>query len=247
MSYKPNYYKNRVCINVLAGSVENAKECYDATEGHAVIGVLSKSYESDELAIEDMARYQAVINNALSIGLGGGDPKQTYMVTRLAKALKAQHINQVFTGVGSSRVALENDVSVVNGLVSPSGKVGYVNIATGPLSSQSEAAIVSIDTAIMMLKDMGGSSVKYYPMNGLTTLDEYKAVCEACAKHDFGLEPTGGLDLDNYETILQTAVDAGVQMIIPHIYTSVIDKDTGLTRPEDVKTLYAITQKVLGE
>ncbi len=247
MTYKPNYYKNRVCINVLAGSVDNAKECYDAAQGHAVIGVLSKSYETDALAIEDMKRYQAVIDNALSIGLGGGDPKQTYMVTRLAQALKPQHINQVFTGVGSSRVALDNDVSVVNGLISPSGKVGYVNIATGPLSSQEEPAIVSIDTAISMLQDMGGSSVKYYPMNGLSCLDEYKAVCLACAKHGFGLEPTGGLDLENYETILQIAVDAGVEMIIPHVYTSVIDSATGLTRPEDVETLFALTQKVLGE
>lgn len=247
MSLKPNYYKNRVCINVLAGSVENAKECYDITEGHAVIGVLSKSYETDALAIADMTRYQEAIDNALSIGLGGGDPKQTYMVTRLAKALKPQHINQVFTGVGGSRVALDNDLSVVNGLISPTGKVGYVNVATGPLSSQSEAGIVSIDTAIAMLKDMGGSSVKFYPMNGLATLDEYKAVCQACAKQGFGMEPTGGLDLNNYETILQVAVDAGVEMIIPHIYTSVIDKKTGLTRPEDVKTLYDITKKVLGE
>ncbi|HBX06307.1 MAG TPA: 2-dehydro-3-deoxyphosphooctonate aldolase, partial [Leclercia adecarboxylata] len=45
-------------------------------------------------------------------------------------------------------------------------------------------------------------------------------VAEACARHDFWLEPTGGIDLENYEEILQIALDAGVSKIIPHIYSS---------------------------
>ena len=44
---------------------------------------------------------------------------------------------------------------MINGLVSPTGKVGYVNIATGPLSSGAPAAEVPIETAIKLLKDMG--------------------------------------------------------------------------------------------
>ncbi|MEA7586097.1 KDGP aldolase, partial [Salmonella enterica subsp. enterica serovar Anatum] len=36
--------------------------------------------------------------------------------------------------------------------------------------------IVLIETAIALLKDMGGSSIKYFPMGGLTCRDEYKAV-----------------------------------------------------------------------
>ena len=77
MSVIQNYYKNRVCLNVLAHSVENAKACYEAAEGHVVLGVLSKNYASDEAAIEDMKRYQDATNNALSVGLGAGDPIQT--------------------------------------------------------------------------------------------------------------------------------------------------------------------------
>jgi hypothetical protein len=34
-------------------------------------------------------------------------------------------------------------------------------------------------------------------------------VAEACARHDFWLEPTGGIDLENYGEILQIALDAG--------------------------------------
>ena len=54
MSLTPNYYQDRVCLNVLANSVENARDCYEAAEGHVVLGVLSKNYNSDEAAIEAM-------------------------------------------------------------------------------------------------------------------------------------------------------------------------------------------------
>lgn len=246
MSLQPNYYQERICLNVLANSVENAKACYEAAEGHVVLGVLSKNYPTDEAAIEDMQKYQAATNNALSVGLGAGDPNQSQMVSRLSAVLQPQHVNQVFTGVGVSRALLGQSDTVVNGLVSPTGKVGYVNIATGPLSSEAPEAVVPIETAIKMLQDMGGSSVKYFPMKGLAHKEEYKAVAEACARYDFYLEPTGGIDLNNFEEIVQIAVDAGVKKIIPHVYSSIIDKATGDTKPEDVLQLLDMVKKVLG-
>lgn len=246
MSLQPNYYQERICLNVLANSVENAKACYEAAEGHVVLGVLSKNYPTDEAAIEDMKKYQAATNNALSVGLGAGDPNQSQMVSRLSAVLQPQHVNQVFTGVGVSRALLGQSDTVVNGLVSPTGKVGYVNIATGPLSSEAPEAVVPIETAIKMLQDMGGSSVKYFPMKGLAHKEEYKAVAEACARYDFYLEPTGGIDLNNFEEIVQIAVDAGVKKIIPHVYSSIIDKATGDTKPEDVLQLLGMVKKVLG-
>ncbi len=153
----PNYLKDQICLNVLANSLQNAKECYEAAEGHILLGVLSKNYPNDEAAIKEMKKYQEATNNALSIGLGAGDPNQSQMVTRLAKVLQPQHVNQVFTGVGASRAVLGQSETVVNGLVSPTGKEGYVNIATGPLSSQGPAAVVPIETAIRLLQDMGGT------------------------------------------------------------------------------------------
>lgn len=39
-----NFYRGRVAINVLACDLENAREVYDASEGHAVIGVLSSQF-----------------------------------------------------------------------------------------------------------------------------------------------------------------------------------------------------------
>lgn len=245
MTRTPNYLKDQICLNVLANSLQNAKECYEAAEGHILLGVLSKNYPNDEAAIKEMKQYQEAINNALSIGLGAGDPNQSQMVTRLAKVLQPQHVNQVFTGVGATRAVLGQSETVVNGLVSPTGKEGYVNIATGPLSSQGTAGVVTIETAIRLLQDMGGTSIKYFPMKGLEHQKEYEAVAQSYALYDFALEPTGGIDLENFEEIVQIAVDAGVKKIIPHIYSSIIDPTTGNTRPEDVRRLLEITKKIV--
>lgn len=245
MSLTPNYLNERICLNVLANSVENAKDCYEAAEGRVVLGVLSKNYATDEAAIEDMKKYQQATKNALSVGLGAGDPNQSQMVSRISAVLQPQHVNQVFTGVGTSRALLGQTDTVINGLVSPTGKVGYVNIATGPLSSQAQEGIIPIETAIRLLQDMGGSSIKYFPMKGLAHREEYIAVAKACAAADFYLEPTGGIDLDNFEEIVQLAVDAGVKKIIPHVYSSIIDPVTGDTRVEDVQTLLAIMKRLV--
>nr|WP_086940064.1 KDGP aldolase family protein [Thaumasiovibrio occultus] len=244
MSLTPKFYADRVCLNVLANSHDNAVDIYEAAEGHVLVGMLSKSYPDVPSAVEDMKACAEKINNALSIGLGAGDPKQSDMVTELAGILQPQHVNQVFTGVGKSRNALGQNDTVVNGLISPTGTVGMVKVSTGPKSSTMADAIVPVDTAIAMLQDMGCSSVKFFPMNGLESRDEYVEVANACARNQFWLEPTGGIDLANFEEILQIALDAGVEKVIPHVYSSIIDSSTGNTRPEDVKTLLEITKRI---
>lgn len=133
------------------------------------------------------------------------------MVSLISKEVQPQHVNQVFTGAPISRALLGQNETFVNALISPTGTVGMVKISTGPLSSQAPDGIVPIETAIMMLKDMGADSVKFFNMKGLTYIEEYKAIAKACADFDFSLEPTGGIDLDNFAEILQIALDAGVK------------------------------------
>nr|WP_253248249.1 KDGP aldolase [Gilliamella apicola] len=53
------------------------------------------------------------------------------------------------------------------------------------------------------------------------------------------------MDLNNYATILKIALDAGVKKVIPHIYSSIIDKNSGKTKPQDVKTLMDMTRELL--
>ncbi|VEB92953.1 Protein of uncharacterised function (DUF1341) [Citrobacter koseri] len=56
MKLTPNFYRDRVCLNVLAGSKENAREIYAAAEGHVLVGVLSKNYPDVDSAVAEYAR-----------------------------------------------------------------------------------------------------------------------------------------------------------------------------------------------
>jgi uncharacterized protein (TIGR03581 family) len=239
-------YQNRVALNVLANSIENAVEVFEAAEGHVLVGVLSKDYPTVEAAVTAMREYGAAIQEAVSIGLGAGDNKQAAVVADIAKFYPGSHINQVFPAVGATRANLAEKDSWINALVSPTGKVGYVNISTGPISAAaSETAFVPIKAAIALVRDFGGNALKYFPMKGLKHEEEYRAVAKACGEEGFALEPTGGIDLTNFETILDIALEARVPKVIPHVYSSIINKETGKTNVEDMRTLVAITKNLV--
>jgi uncharacterized protein (TIGR03581 family) len=242
------FYKDRVALNVLANSVENAKEVFEAAEGYVLVGVLSKDYPSVEEAVTAMKEYGQEIDEAVSVGLGAGDNRQAAIVAEIAKHYPGSHINQVFPAVGATRANLGEKNSWINSLVSPSGRVGYVNISTGPVSAaQSEQAIVPIKTAIALVRDMGGNALKYFPMNGLSSEDEFRAVAQACGEEGFALEPTGGINKKNFKAILQISLEANVPQVIPHVYSSIIDKETGKTNVEDVRELLETIKKLVDQ
>lgn len=240
------FYKNRVSLNVLASDIDNAKEIYEAAEGYVVVGVLSKDYATVDEAVVAMKAYGEEINDAVSIGLGAGDNRQAVVVAEIAKYYEGSHINQVLPSVGATRANLGNKDSWINSLVSPTGQVGFVNISTGPQSAAIEQqAIVPVEAAIALVKDMGGNALKYFPMKGLKHIEEFKVVAKACGEAGLALEPTGGIDLENFETILKIALDAGVKQVIPHVYSSIIDKETGKTKIADITTLLAIVKRLV--
>ncbi|WP_232225547.1 2-dehydro-3-deoxy-phosphogluconate aldolase [Oceanobacillus manasiensis] len=241
----PQFYKEKICLNVLAGSKENAADICEATDGNVLIGLLSRDYQSNEEAVSAMREYAKVTGNRISIGLGAGDPSQAKNVENIAGLVQPQHVNQVFTNVGATRSLLGQESTIINSLVSPSGKKGFVKVNTGAISSELTPAIVPVETAIGMIKDAGGNSLKYFPMNGLEKMEEYSVVAAKCAEQDFILEPTGGIGLDNLGEILQVALREGVPKVIPHIYSSIIDKETKLTKIEDVKKAMNIIEQIL--
>ena len=112
MKLQPNYYRDRVCLNVLAGSKANAQDIYAAAEGHVLVGVLSKNYPDVDSAVTDMLRYARLIENALSVG--PGDPKQSAMVSLIAQQVQPQHVNRCLPASAPAALLGQND-SVVNG------------------------------------------------------------------------------------------------------------------------------------
>ncbi len=233
-----SYYNDRVCLNVLGGSVDNAREVYEAADGYVEVGVLTADYPTVEAYVKDARRYMDVLEGNLSVGLGGGNPNQWRAVAEVARYVKPNHFNQAFCAVGWTRANLGDAPCHVNAMVAPSGTPGLVKISTGPLSKDCERpALVDADTVVAMAKEMGADSLKFFPMGGLKVAAELRAVAEACARHDFILEPTGGITLENFDEIMRIILDTGVRKVIPHVYSSIIDKETGDTRVEDVVTL----------
>ena len=243
---KMNYYKDRVVLNVLGGSVENARECYEAGEGHVAVGVLTADYPTVEAYVEAAGDYMDALEGNLSVGLGGGNPAQWRAVAEVARSVHANHFNQAFCAVGWTRANMGDAECHVNAMVAPSGTPGLVKVSTGPVSREAaEPALVPAETAVMMVREMGGDSLKFFPMGGLKVADELREVARACAAQGFALEPTGGIDLGNFEEVLRIVLSEGVERVIPHVYSSIIDKATGCTRPDDVRELLAIVKKLV--
>ncbi|EMP6173518.1 2-dehydro-3-deoxy-phosphogluconate aldolase [Citrobacter amalonaticus] len=243
-----NFYRQRVAINVLAKDIANAREIYDAAEGHAVIGILSAQFSSVDEGVQEVKRWMADVPS-ISVGLGAGDPAQFYKAAMIAAMVHPAHVNQTFTGSGFAAGALAatgGEQTHINALVSPTGTPGDVLISTGVSSSKGTPARVSCDAAVRMMQDMGAHAAKFFPMGGETSLPELYVLASSAARNGMTLiEPTGGIDLDNFGVILQTCLEAGVPRVMPHVYSSIIDPQTGNTRPEDIVRLMDIIKALV--
>lgn len=241
--------QDRVVLNLLAKNKANAREVWDATEGHVLVGVMLADYPTVEAAAEQVRSLREVVPVA-SVGLGAGDPAQWQRVVDAALLTDPGHVNQVFPAAGYTAGALRarglDESNVVNALVTPSGTPGRVIISTGPLSKSAPPAEVSCETAAAMLADVGVDSVKFFPIKGDARLDEVRAMAKAAAAAGIPVfEPTGGIKVTNVARVVETCLEAGARVVIPHIYTAIVDPDTGLTRPHEAAALLAEVKRVL--
>lgn len=230
---------SNIRLNVLARDVENAKQICELAKGRALIGVMVKGFASVDDAVSAVREYQQA-GIPVSVGLGAGDPAQWKKVAQVAVRTEPDHVNQVFPAAGYTLGALQaigNSSTLVNALIAPSGQPGKVQIATGPMSVKG-AEVISCDAAAAMLAEIGVHSVKFYPVNGVERLAEIKEMAQAAARCGIPVfEPTGGIDAASIRPIVEVCLEAGVQEVIPHIYTSIVDKETGHTRLEQVQEL----------
>ncbi|GIN62609.1 4-hydroxy-2-ketovalerate aldolase [Robertmurraya siralis] len=231
--------KQKVIFNVLAKDVDNAKELADLAGDRVLIGIMVKNYPSVEAAIEQVELYK---DNKIpvSVGLGAGDPAMWKMVADVSAKTMPNHVNQVFPAAGYTLGRIHELGAVntlVNALIEPSGSPGEVYISTGPSSSRFKEK-VSCEMAATMLAELGVDSVKFYPIDGDRRLDEVAAMVKAAVNAGLAIfEPTGGIDVENVQRIVQTCLDHGAETVIPHLYTSLIDQETGKTEVEKMKQL----------
>lgn len=243
-----HFYKERLAFNFLAKDADNGKAVCDILEGNAFIGVLSKQFKTTEEGAAYIKEFSKKVPQ-VSVGLGGGDPNQWKAARDIAGEVNPAHVNQVFSTAAYTQGYLRGKGcknTIVNSLISPTGMPGKVKITTGPVSSKLEDGIVDVDTALSLMKDSGVNSVKFFDIHGDSCLLEVKAVAEACARIGIQImEPTGGINAENIVPIVKIILDAGVERVIPHVYSSAIDKNTGLTKLDIVSDIYEKVKKLL--
>jgi len=243
-----NFYKNKVAVNLLAKDLSNAIDVMEVLDGYGLVGVLSKNYKTVDDCVKVVKEYLQHMTN-VSVGLGGGDPRQWKIAAEVAALTNPGHVNQTFTGAMYTEGLLQGSGckdTVTNCMIYPTGIVGKVQISTGPVSDINVKGIVDVETAVCMMKDLDLPSIKFFNMKGQKHIAELKVLAEACAK--FGipiLEPTGGIDVDNIAPIVKVCIDAGMERVIPHIYSSIIDKDTGFTNLDLLKQAYDNIKQVV--
>ncbi|ATO51828.1 KDGP aldolase [Brevibacillus laterosporus] len=227
----------KVRVNLLARDPENAKDIMEILNGQVLVGIMVKSFPSVELAVEKVEEYQRA-GIPVSVGLGAADPTQWKKVADVAKLTIPPHVNQVFPAAGYTIGLLEGEGAtntVVNAVITPSGTIGKVYVTTGPESQKYEEAI-SCEAAAALIADMGIPSVKFYPLNN--RLDELAVMVKAAVEAGITIfEPTGGITVENMAETVRVCIANGAREVIPHIYTSIVDKATGLTKVEDVQAL----------
>jgi 2-dehydro-3-deoxy-phosphogluconate aldolase len=226
-------------LNVLAANLENAKAVAEAGDGKVLVGVIVKDFPTVESAIEMVRAYQRE-GVKVSVGLGGGNADAWKMVHEVALGTNPAHVNQVFPASGYTMGGLHAKgyrETIVNALIRPTGIPGKVIICTGP-KSERYAQAVSCDAAAAMLAEVGIPSVKFFPIEGDKRLDEVAEMVRAAVRHGVHVfEPTGGINLENFDRVVDVCVSNGAAHVIPHVYSSIIDKSTGLTRVDDVRKL----------
>jgi 2-dehydro-3-deoxy-phosphogluconate aldolase len=228
-----------VRLNLLAKDRNNALDIVEATEGQVYIGIMVKNFSSIDEAVEQILDFQQA-NIPVSVGLGAGDPTQWKRVVEAAIRTKPVHVNQVFPAAGYTLAALKgvgSDHTIVNALISPAGSPGKVSVCTGPESRNFQDAIFC-DAAAAMLQEIGVHSVKFYPIEGQSRLDEVAEMVRASVRQGITIfEPTGGIDIHSVHKVVEVCAENGAKIIIPHIYTALVDKTTGLTDPKEAAKL----------
>lgn len=243
-----NGIHNRALINIQCDSIEQCLEVKERYGDSFITGITASSFTEIE---DGVALINKMHENKIkvSVGLGNGSAAQWSRALELAKSTNPVHLNQVYPASALSVGILQQlgYSTLVNALIKPTGRLGYVNIATGPVSERQEEAVIPIDTLAAILSEVGVKSVKFFPIDGMNRLDELNEVAIAVAKYDMIMEPTGGITPENVGMIVKTCVEAGVRYVMPHLYSSLKDTSTGRLDMEKIDMAYQEIIRVYNE
>lgn len=210
-------FAGQLLVNVLAKDEQNAKEIFEAGEGYIVPGIAAADFPQIDDAIETVLSLKKAVP-AVSIGLGGGGSFAEWKnVLDIAVKAKPAHINQPFEKAPYAKgyLAAKGVEVVINALVSPTGQIGKIRLATG--------AIVRVEEILDIAKALGILSIKVMPVGGLDHLDELIYIAKEAAKRGIrGIEPAGGIKIDHLPKMFQEIQKTNIELFMPHIFGDVL-------------------------
>lgn len=252
MNLRTHISSQQWILHVPVRDADNARDLARELE-YPVVACLVLKDHPDLVVVAHEAEQMLTLGSLFtSFALGDGDPQQWSRVLSVACEVPPHHINQLYPTAGYALGTLRSSGAgdtVVNALIEPTGRPGYVSISTGPFSAAGEKAIVPARTAMLLLKDAGVESVKYYPMHGLGALTEFCEIVRLAAEEGISaVEPSGGIDGSNIAKIIRSGLQAGRGKvhIAPHVFGAVNDKETKLTLPSRVSEIHRAIRKELG-
>lgn len=235
--YELSKLNDFLLLNFLAKDQDNAAEIMEAGDGYIVPGIVSSDFDTIEAGVEKVKELKEV-SPVVSIGLGdGGNPENWEKVLKIASESNPGHINQPFEKSSFSHGYLHGIGldQVVNGLVSPSGKVGTVKLA---------GVEMKVEDFVGLAISMGVVSIKFMPLKGTTHLEELVYLCRVAAENGIqSVEPAGGISANNIVEIVDAVRETGISLFMPHIFGSTIDKQTGRTLPEQVRKIVNLVRR----
>ena len=213
----------KVIINI---QCTNLEECLEAKRRFGDIfltGITAKAFPDLEEGIACIRMLERA-GIRVSAGLGDGESNQWERALKLALETDCEHLNQVFPAAALSRALIQEreNRTIVNALIQPTGRVGYVSIGTGPFSEH-ENSMIPLRAAVAMLRETHVKSLKFFPIKGTAHLEELAEAAHIAAEFGMMIEPTGGITPENVEEVVRTCLEAGAVHIMPHLYGSLKD------------------------
>jgi 2-dehydro-3-deoxy-phosphogluconate aldolase len=235
----------RVLFLVPALNFDNAVAVNEALEGAGIVAISSKDYPSAESLAEEAGKYREKFG-VVSIALAGGDYTQTDQVINASLLSKPDHINVPFELASYAKGKLEQaglTSVLVNALVLETEDEEQVAITVDP-SREDRNVILKIRDAVSIISGWGIKSVKAQFTKKALSLNWLSNI--ASASEAVGLEliePSSGINLDNVNDVIYTCMEHGSALLLPHVFGALIDKRTGLTKPEAVRMLVDQTKR----
>lgn len=219
-------------FNFLVKDRENLNDVLNAGKGYIIPGLTAADHEIEQ-AIEKVKRFKELIS-IVSVSLGGnGDVNNWKKALEIAIRSDAGHLNQPFETASFAyghMAAMKRNDHWINALVAPSGEVGKVKLTSG--------SVIATEIFVDLVVAMGIPSIKMMPMGGLDHLQELVDLTNiAVRKGVRAIEPAGGIHAGNIGEIVDSVRDCDIEVFIPHIFGSVIDKQTGKTEPVKVSEI----------